>query len=146
MSWWSFLSLVHLVGLALGAGAASVKLALLLRCNADYAFVPVYLQVARPITRFIVLGLVLLTLSGIGWAVAGLAYSPLLVAKLVLVVVLWVLGFSLDKAVEPRFARLAPAPGEPPTPAFLLVHRRYLALEASATGLFYVITVMGVLL
>lgn len=44
----SLLSVTHLIGLALGVGAATVKLTLLLRCNADYAFVPVYVDVVEP--------------------------------------------------------------------------------------------------
>lgn len=61
------LSLAHLIGLALGVGAATVKLILLLRCRADHALAPAYVKVAKPITRQIVLGIILLTLSGIGW-------------------------------------------------------------------------------
>ncbi len=63
----SILSLAHLLGLALGVGAATAKLTLLLRCHADHALVPVYVKVAKPITRQIVLSIILLTLSGIGW-------------------------------------------------------------------------------
>jgi hypothetical protein len=50
----SLLSLAHLIGLALGVGAATVKLTLLLRCRADHALVPVHVKVAKPITRQIV--------------------------------------------------------------------------------------------
>jgi hypothetical protein len=63
----SILSVAHLIGLALGVGAATVKLTLLLRCRADLALVPVYVKVAKPITKQIVLGIILLALSGIGW-------------------------------------------------------------------------------
>ena len=69
----SLLLFAHLIGLAWGLGAATVKLALLLRCNADYSFVSVYVKVAKPITRQIVLGMILLTLSGVGWLL--LAYQ-----------------------------------------------------------------------
>ena len=67
----SSLLLVHLVGLAIGLGAATAKLVLLFQCRADGAFVPTYLAVVRPITRQIILGLVLLLLSGIGSFPAG---------------------------------------------------------------------------
>ena len=67
----SFLSLAHLIGLALGVGCATAKLTLLVRCKADHAFVPAYVAVARPITRLIILGLALLTLSGVGWLLLG---------------------------------------------------------------------------
>ena len=45
------LSLTHLVGLSLAIGAATVKLALLLRCRDDQTFIPVFVRVARPVTE-----------------------------------------------------------------------------------------------
>jgi hypothetical protein len=138
----SVLAVVHLIGLALGAGAATVKLVLLLRCSADRSFVPVYLEVARLITRQIIVGMGLLTLSGIGWLFLGYRLSPLLIVKLVLVGAIWVMGPFIDNVVEPRFRKLAPAPGEEASPAFVQARKQYAAVEAIATGLFYVIIVM----
>lgn len=145
MSLPSLLSLAHLVGLALGVGSATAKLTLLLKCRSDDAFLPAYLAVVRPVTRLIVLGLALLTLSGVGWLLIGYRFTPLLVAKLVLVGAIWVIGPVIDNLVEPQFKKLAPRPGESPSPAFVRVRQRYLTLEMVATGLFYVIVVMWVL-
>jgi hypothetical protein len=117
----SLLSFAHLIGLALAVGSATAKLTLLLRSKADNAFLPTYIAVSRPVTRLIILGLVLLTASGIGWL-------PV-----------------IDNVVEPKFRQLAPGPGESPSPAFTQIQRRYLFLELVATGLFYVIVVMWVL-
>ena len=142
----SLLLLTHLIGLAWGLGAGTVKLGLLLRCKADYAFVPVYLKVAKPITRQIVLGLILLTLSGVGWLLLAYHITLLLVLKLVLVGAIWVLGPFIDNVVEPKFQRLAPATGEPASPDFIRVQKQHLALEIIATGLFYVIVVIWVML
>ena len=140
----SILTLIHLIGLALAVGAATVKVALLLKCRADAAFVPVYLKVARPITRLIILGLVLLTLSGIGWLLLGYPFTSLLTAKLILVGAIWVLGPVIDNVAEPKFVKLSPAPGEPATADFIRAQRQYLALEIIATLLFYVIIVLWV--
>jgi hypothetical protein len=142
----SLLLFAHLVGLALGVGAATVKLVLLFRCNADPAFVPVYATVVRSVTRQILIGQVVMTLSGIGWLVAGHPFSPRLVVKLVLVVAIWVLGPVIDNAVEPRFLKLAPTSGASPSPAFVRIQRQYLSLEVLATGIFYLILVMWVVL
>jgi len=139
------LTVVHLVGLAWGAGAATVKLALLLRCGSDLAFIPTYLKVSKMITRQIILGMVLLTLSGIGWLLLGHAFTPRLIVKLVLVAAIWVLGPVIDNVAEPRFQESAPAPGEAPSPSFVRNRDRYLALEWIATLLFYVIIVLWVL-
>lgn len=145
VSLWSLLSLVHLLGLALAVGSATVKVVLLLKCKSDPAFLPVYVKVARPITRQIILGLVLLTLSGVGWLLIGYPFTPLLVVKLVLVAAIWVLGPIIDNVVEPGFQKLAPVSGEPPSPAFSRIQKRYLGLEVSATLLFYVIVIIWVL-
>lgn len=138
-SWSPLLTIVHLIGLALGMGAATVKLGLLLKSRADPAFVPVYSTVAKAITRYIVLGMILVTLSGIGWLLLGYPFTPRLVVKLVLVAAIWVMGPLIDNVAEPRFRKLAPAPGEPAAPAFLRIQRQYLALEITATLMFYVI-------
>ena len=137
---WELLRAVHLVGVALGMGAASVKLALLLRCRADRGLLSAYLAVARPITRLIIAGLTLLTLSGIGWLILGYPFTAPLAAKLALVAALWVVGPIIDKVAEPAFRLLVPAAGDSPTPDFLAAERRYLALETTGTLLFYLIT------
>lgn len=142
----SILSLAHLIGLALGVGCATAKLRLLFRCKSDHAFVSTYIAVARPLTRLIILGLGLLTLSGLGWIlVVRYPLTPLLVVKLVLVGAIWVLGPVIDNVVEPKFQELAPEPSASPSPEFIRIERRYLLLEVLATGLFYVIIVMWVL-
>ena len=142
----SLLSLTHLIGLALGLGSATGKLALLFKSRADRTFIPVYLAVIKPLTRFIVLGMILLTASGAGWLLLGYAITKVLAIKLILVVALWLLGPFIDNVVEPRFRKLAPVTGEPASPAFLLAQRQYLAVEVIATATFYVIVVMWVLL
>lgn len=143
MSWLpAVLSIVHLIGLALGVGAATVKLMLLLRSHSDPTFVPVYIRVTRPVTRLIILGLVLMTLSGIGWLLLGYRLTPLLLVKIVLVAAIWVLGPVIDHIAEPRFQKLAPGPSEPASPAFLRIRTQYLALEVTATLLFYVIIIL----
>lgn len=141
----SLLSLAHLTGLALGVGAATVKLVLLLRCRADAGLVPVYLRVAKPITLQIVLGLLLLTVSGIGWLLLGYPVTPLLLLKMALVGIIWVLGGIIDHVVEPRFRKLAPAAGAAPSPVFLKTQTQHLALEIVATALFYAVISLWVL-
>jgi len=140
-----FLTLAHLIGLALGVGCATAKLTMLLRCRADHGLLPACLAAVRPITRLIIVGLILLTLSGIGWLLVGYPFTPLLGVKLAMVAAIWVLGPIIDNVVEPQFRKLAPGPGESASVEFIEVEQRYLMLEVVATGLFYVIVVMWVL-
>ena len=140
----TFLSVSHLVGLALGLGAATVKLVLLLICRTDPAFIPHYLRVAKPITRQIVLGMIILSLSGIGWLLIGYEFSALLIVKIILVGGMFVLGPIIDNVVEPKFHRLAPAANAVPSPEFRSVQKQHLAFEVAATLLFYAIFALGV--
>jgi hypothetical protein len=138
----TLLALAHLIGLSLAVGAATVKLLLLLRCAREPSFVPSYLAMVRTVTRPIIVGLALLILSGAGWMLVGYPLTTLLIAKLVLVAAVLALGPVIDNVVEPRFRQLAPAVGAPPSPDFAAARGRYLALEATATSLFYVIVIM----
>ncbi len=140
-----YLTLFHLAGLALAVGSATSKVVLLLKCRTDDTFVPVYFKVVRPITRLIIVGLALLTLSGIGWLVIGYPFSLLLGVKVVLVITIWVLGPIIDKVIEPKFQKLAPAPGVTATLEFIRVRNQYLTLEVLATALFYCIIGIWVL-
>jgi len=142
MTWSWFLILMHLVGLALGLGGATTKLVLLVRCRHDAAFVPTFLAVARPVTRLIIAGLVLLTLSGIGFLLEGYPLTSLLMAKLLLVGALWVLGPIIDRVAEPRFRSSARAGGGSWTSDSTRAYRSYLALEGIATALFYLIVAL----
>lgn len=85
IQWSVVLSATHLIGLAPGIGSATVKLVLLLQCRADPGLAPTFLRVSRSITRLIILGMILLTLSGIGWLFLGYGFTPRFLAKLVLV-------------------------------------------------------------
>lgn len=143
---WFFLRLAHLLGMALMIGAAAVKIALLVRACSDAAFAAVYLRVVKPITRIIVLGLVLATLSGACWLVLGRPLTPTLLAKVLLAVALWGVGPVIDKVVEPRFARLAASSGSPACAESTRAGRQYLTLEVVATGLACAVAVLGALL
>lgn len=141
----SLLAVAHLIGLALAVGPATVKLVLLLRSRTDLSLVPAYLRVAGPITRMILVGTLLLILSGIGWLVSGYPLTARLAVKLVLVAGVVATGATLDRVIEPKFRALAPGPGSPSAPGFTRVQAQYLALEATATLLFYAIIVYWVL-
>lgn len=135
----SLLILTHLLGLALATGAATVKLVLLTKSYFNKGFVQIFIKVSRPITGIIILGMILLTLSGIGWLLTGFPFTPLLIMKIVLFVAVWVLGPIIDNVVEPKFISLIPQPGEVPSATFIRAHKHYMAFEIIATLLFYVI-------
>lgn len=141
----SLLLMAHFIGLALAVGAATVKLVLLLKCRADPSFIPAYAKVSKPVTRHIMVGMLLLTASGVAWLVfEDSSISTLFIVKLALVAGVWILGPVIDTKVEPRFHELAPKPGESPSAIFLQAQRRFVGIELLATGIFYLIIVIWV--
>lgn len=139
------LTFAHLIGLAFALGAATAKVALLLRCRRDPSFVATYLQVIPSLTKLIVTGLVLLTVSGVIWLVQGYGFTPQLGVKLALVAAVWVMGPIIDKVAEPKFRALAPSAGSPASAPFAAAQQQYLMLELAATLTFYAIVAVWVL-
>lgn len=142
----SFLTIVHLIGLTLGAGAASVKGALLLKCRSDHTYIPSYLKIVRPVTKILITGIILLTLSGLTWLLTGYPLMSVLIIKIILVLAIWVLGPVIDNKVEPKFIKLAITPDQVAGAEFLQIFNKYLALELIATSLFYVIIIYWVII
>jgi len=137
---------MHIFGLAFGVGGASAKFALFMKSYSDKESAPVFIKFAKPISQLILLGLILLTVSGIGWAALGYPEKQMLVVKHILVAVLWVVGILINNVYEPKLHRLAPTPGQSLTSGFFQVQKQLLALEAVGTICFYTIAVLGVLL
>lgn len=145
MSNYTLILFFHLVGLSLAVGAATVKNILFLKCNSNYEFIAVYKQVARPITKTIIAGMILLTLSGISWFFDGFSLDSYLIIKMALFLAVWILGPVIDKVFEPRFLKLAPAAGEAPSKEFLKAKNLYMVIDFAATGFFYAIIIMWIL-
>lgn len=146
MSFTSFLTIIHLIGLTLGAGAASVKVILLLKCRADHSFIPAYLKIVRPVTKILITGIILLTLSGLIWLLSGYPLMFILIIKIILVLAIWVMGPIIDNKVEPEFIKLAPESGNEVSTEFAQIFKKYLMLELTATSLFYIIIIYWVLI
>ena len=106
-----------MIGLSLAVGSATEKLVHLSKYNSDHEFVSAFIRISKPVTKIIFSGLILITLSGIGWLIAGYSFTPMLIVKLVLVGLVWVIGPIIDNGVEPKFIKLAPKSGENPSPA-----------------------------
>jgi hypothetical protein len=139
----SLLPVVHLLGLALATGAATVKAAMAFRALREPDFVRNFLSSRKLVAKFIILGLILVTVSGIAWIVQGYPWSALLIAKVVIVVLMWVVGPIIDNVLEPRLEKLAPAGGQAPSSEFAAQQRTHLGAEIAATILMYAAFVLG---
>lgn len=144
ISFYTVVFFIHIIGLTIGVGAAMVKLVLLIKSKYEYTIVPYYLKVAKPITQLIIFGMVLLTISGIGFIIEGYPLTTQLIIKLIFVALLWIIGPLIDNAIEPKFIKSAPALGHHPTQEFIKFHKKYLRLEILATVIFYIVIVIWI--
>lgn len=145
-SLYHLLLLTHVVGLGLALGGSTAKIILLFRCRADHSFYKVFFKVTKPLTGIIIAGMILATLSGIGWLITKYPLRPLLIGKIVLVGLLWVLGPIIDNIAEPRLRKEITAAGLEPGTGFSAAKNRHLLLEIIATLLMYAVTIIGVLI
>jgi hypothetical protein len=164
---------IHIVGLAFGLGGVTVNFALMIKARFDKELASIIPRVSKTIGPLIFLGLVLLTISGIGFVHLGYPLTRTLVVKLHLVGVLWVEGLLISY-LSSKLGRLAPKShladidreiervkkhvsaglsgsvleplGEPPSLKFLSTRRKMQALATVGLFLWYTITVLGVLL
>jgi hypothetical protein len=139
----SLLPVVHLLGLALATGAATVKVAMALRSTRDTGFVRTFLASRKLLASFIILGLLLATVSGVIWLLQGYSWSPRLIGKVIVVGMIWLIGPVIDNVIEPKLDRLAPVGDEPPTAEFKVQQRLHLTCEIAAAVLMYVVFVLG---
>jgi len=144
-TWMPVLSVAHRIGIALALGGATVKLALLLRGRRDASLDSHFLGVTGTVSGLIGVGMILATLSGIGWLLLGYPVSSRLVVKLALVASIWVIGPVIDKVVEPRFRSLVESSGEAASADLLRARGRLLSLEIVATGLLFLVVILWTL-
>ena len=140
------LYVVHVIALSLAAGTAFVKLLLVFRCKKDHTFYTDYFKLAPLLSKLIITGMILLTLSGIAWILTGYSLAWLLILKIIIVAGIWVIGPIIDSKAEPKVKRLYPSPGAEPSAAFTHVQEQHLLLEIIATILMYAALIIGVLL
>ena len=145
ISLFSLFTIIHIIGLAIAVGAATLKVIVLLKCKSDYSFVPVYIKIAKPVTNLIVIGMILLTLSGIGWLIDGYPIGTELTIKLVFVTFIWIMGPVIDNVVEPKFRKLAPSADQTATQEFVSARNTFITFEIIATAIFYAIIIMWIL-
>jgi hypothetical protein len=136
---------IHIVGLAFGLGGVTVNFALMIKARFDKELASIMSKVSKTIGPLIFLGLVLLTISGIGFVRLGYPLTRTLIVKLHLVAVLWMEGLLISY-ISLKLGRLAPKLGEPPSLKFLSTRRKMQALAAVGLVLWYTITALGVLL
>ena len=140
------LYIVHVIALSLAAGTAFVKLLLVVRCKKDYMFYTDYFKLAPLLSKLIITGMILLTLSGIAWIIIGYSLELLLVLKIIIVAGIWIIGPIIDSRAEPKVKRLYPSPGAEPSAEFTRSQQQHLLLEIIATAMMYAALIIGVLL
>jgi hypothetical protein len=135
----------HTVGLAFGLGGVTANVMLMIKARFDKELASTIIKILKTIGTLIFLGLVLLTISGIGFMRLGYPLTRTLAVKHVLVVALWIEG-PLIFYLTSKLAKLSPKQGEPPSPKLISTRRKMQALAAVGLVLWYTTTVLGTLL
>ena len=140
--------ILHDIATAWGVGGVTIAFLLLLKGDRDKELAPIIRNKLMPlISKVIMIGLLLLIVSGIG--LLYLTPWPLgdfYLIKHIFVVALLCVGISMGAYVMPRRNKLAPTPGNPPSKEFLKFKRLARALHLVNLILWYVITVLSVVL
>lgn len=135
---------VHLIGLAFGVGGVTANAILMIKTRSNKEFTPIIMKAVVLIGKLVFFGLVLLTVSGIGFLYLGYPLARLTV-KLFLVGALWIEG-PLVHYFTSRLAKLVPNPSQPASPEFLSIKRKTQVIGMIGVILWYMTTALGVLL
>ena len=103
----TFLLIGHIIGVALGAGGATMSDILFVTSIGDNKIDDSELRLLKIASKVVVAGLVLLTLSGIGFLLNGSPTSPRFWAKMTIVGIAAVNGFVMHRLLFPIFERCA---------------------------------------
>lgn len=101
------LLIAHVIGVALGAGGATMSDILFLTSVADRQIDRSELKLLKIASKVVVAGLVLLTITGIGFLLTGSLTSPRFWAKMTIVTVAAVNGYAMHRYAFPLFEQWA---------------------------------------
>ena len=103
----TFLIIGHIVGVAIGAGGATMSDVLFVTSIADNRIDRSELRLLKIASKVVVIGLLLLTVTGLGFLLTGSPTSPRFWAKMTIVLIAAVNGFVMHRLLFPLFERCA---------------------------------------
>ena len=101
----TFLLIGHVIGVALGAGGAPMSDVLFVSSIADNRSDKSELRLLKIASKVVVAGLILLTITGMGFLLTGSPTSPRFWAKMTIVTIASVNGFVMHRLLFPIFER-----------------------------------------
>ncbi len=129
------LQFLHMTGMALGAGGATVAMVLSMKAEKDGTLKPALMMVMPLISKVIGAGLIIVVLSGFGFSALApkVATNPNLPLKIGLTALLVATGLLINFRLMPDMQKLAPKPGSAPSKEFGTAYGRIKI--AASTGL-----------
>lgn len=97
----------HIVGVAVGAGGATMSDVLFVTSLRDNRIDHSELRLLKMASQIVVMGLVLLTITGVGFLLTGSLTSPRFWAKMTIVSIASINGFVMHRKLFPVFERCA---------------------------------------
>ncbi len=105
----TFLLIGHIIGVALGAGGATMSDVLFVTSIIDNRLDQSELRLLKIASKVVVVGLLLLTVTGIGFLLTGSPTSARFWAKMTIVTIATLNGFVMHRLLFPIFARCVQA-------------------------------------
>ena len=143
------LRIIHLIGLSWGVGGATLGLLLMVISERNPEMKPHVSKILPTITRLIMVGIILLGISGVvlQLVIGGNYYSEhwILGLKHVVAAVLLIIGILMAAKVGPKMQRLAPK-GGPPSKEFLKTKKLAMIGGITNTILWYVLVILSVIM
>jgi len=142
------MKILHLIGLSWGLGCSTLVFILNILSERSRELSPHVRKIMPISSRLTMLGLILLSVSGIVLAVIGFeewATNWILMIKFVVVVVLVFVGILLASKILPKMQELAPEKG-PPSEEFLRLKKKAMIGGILNLILWYVIVVLSVIM
>ena len=138
---------MHYLGIAYGVGGATIAKIITTKADKNQELVPATMKILPSISKLIWLGLILLAISGVAliYLVKWPINRQLLLVKHVLV--LWILIFGiLISAKGSKLMKLIPKAKEKPSLEFLKTKKQMKVFSTINLILWYLVTIISVLL
>jgi hypothetical protein len=138
-----------LIGLCWGVGGATLGLLLMVISERNPEMKPHVSKILPTNTRLIMLGIILLGISGVALqlVISGNYYAEhwILGLKHVFAAILLILGIFMVAKISPKMQRLAPK-GGPPSEEFLKTKKLAMLVGITNTILWYVIVILSAIM
>ena len=122
---------IHLISMAFGVGGSTLAMIISRKIDKNPEIAPIIMELIKPVSKLIRLGLILLILSGLGFMVLGskgYIYQPFFLAKMLTVSIISINAILMKFVLNPKLRKLIKKSGSKSSPELLKV-KKYIKLS-----------------